>query len=66
MENLHGNMHVFVLSCFTFTCKHKYMHVFMYFQYLLLPPYIIMVKGLLIELGLGLGFWDRDGIGSCC
>ena len=46
MEKIHGNMHVFVLSC---TCKHKNMRVSMYFLHLELtftPHYIITDKGL--------------------
>ena len=48
MEKIHGNTHVFVLSCKFLTCKHKNMHVSMYFLHLELtftPHYII--KGLL-------------------
>ena len=51
MEKIHGNMHVFVLSCKFLTWKHKNMHVSMYFLHLELtftPHYIIMDKGLLI------------------
>ena len=34
MEKIHGNMHVFVLSCKFLTCKHKNMRVsYMYIQY---------------------------------
>ena len=50
MEKIHGNMHVFVLSCKFLTCKHKNMRVSMYFLHLELtftPHYIIMDKGLL-------------------
>ena len=50
MEKIHGNMHVFVLSCQFVTCKHKNMRVFMYFLLLELtftPHYIITDKGLL-------------------
>ena len=50
-EKLHGNMHVFVLLCKFVTCKHKNMHVSMYFLHLVLaftPHYIIIItdKGL--------------------
>ena len=48
MEKIHGNMHVFVLSCKFLTSKHKNMKVSMYFLHLVLifiPHYIIMVKG---------------------
>ena len=38
MERIHGNTHVFVLSCKFLTCKHKNMRVSMYS--------IIMDKGL--------------------
>ena len=41
MEKIHGNMHVFVLSCKFLTSKHKNMHVSMYFFHLVLtftPP----------------------------
>ena len=50
MEKIHGNMHVFVLSCEFLTIKHKSMHVSMYFLYLVLtftPHYIITDKSLL-------------------
>ena len=50
MEKIHGNMHVFVLSCELLTSKHKNMRVSMYFLYLVLnftPHYIITDKGLL-------------------
>ena len=50
MEKIHGNTHVFVLSCKFLTCKHKNMRVFVYFFHLVLtftPHYIIMDKGLL-------------------
>ena len=53
MEKIHGNMHVFVLSCKFLTSKHKNMHVSMYFFHLVLtfiPPLHhngIMVIGLL-------------------
>ena len=50
MEKIHGNMHVFVLSCKFLTCKHKNMRVSMYFLHLELtftPHYIITDKGLL-------------------
>ena len=50
LEKIHGNTHVFVLSCQFLTSKHKNMHVSMYFLYLVLtftPYYIIMDKGLL-------------------
>ena len=50
MEEIHGNIHVFVLSCQFVTCKHKNMHVSMYFLHLELtftPHYIITDKGLL-------------------
>ena len=49
MENLHGNVHVFVLSCLKFTEKHRNTQVFMYFVHLVpifTAHYIIMVKGL--------------------
>ena len=49
MEKIHGNMHVFVLSCKFLTCKHKNMHVSMYFLHLELTftlHYIITDKGL--------------------
>ena len=47
MENLHRNMHVFVLSCENLheSTKHA---LFMYFLHLVppfIPHYIIMVKG---------------------
>ena len=32
MEKIHGNMHVFVLTCKFFTCKHKNIHVSMSFR----------------------------------
>ena len=40
MENLHGNVHVFVLSCLKFPKKTQNIHVFMYFRHLVppLPP----------------------------
>ena len=50
MEKIHGNMHVFVLSCKFLTSKHKNMHVSMYSLHLVLtftPHYIITDKGLL-------------------
>ena len=50
MEKIHGNTHVFVLSCKFLTSKHKNMHVSMYFLHLELtftPHYIITDKGLL-------------------
>ena len=51
MEKIHGNMHVFVLSCKFLTCKHKNMRVSMYFLHLELTftfHYIVMEgKGLL-------------------
>ena len=50
MEKIHANMHVFVLSCQFVTCKHKNMHVSMYFLHLVLtftPHYIITDKGIL-------------------
>ena len=50
MEKIHGNTHVFVLSCKFVTCKHKNMRVSMYFLQLELtftPHYIITDKGLL-------------------
>ena len=56
MENLHGNMHVFVLLCLKLTRKHKNMHVFMYFLHLVppyTPQYIIMAKGLFCTVQLG-------------
>ena len=59
MEKIHGNTHVFVLSCIFLTCKHKNMHDSMYFFHLELtftPHYILTDKGL---LGLGIG-WDFD------
>ena len=34
MEKIHGNTHVFVLSCKFLTCKHKNMRVSMYFLHL--------------------------------
>ena len=46
MEKIHGNMHVFVLTCKT--SKHKNMHVSMYFFHLELtftPHCIITDKG---------------------
>ena len=56
MEKIHGNTHVFVLSCEFLTCKHKNMRVSMYFLYLVLtftPHYIITDKGVLnIILGI--------------
>ena len=46
MEKIHGNMHVFVLSCIFLTCKHKNMRVSMYFFHLELTlHYIITDKG---------------------
>ena len=39
--NINGDMHVFVLSCKYLMCKHKNMHVSMYFLHLVLtftPP----------------------------
>ena len=36
MEKIHGNTHVFVLSCKFVTSKHKNMHVSMYFLHLVL------------------------------
>ena len=48
MEKIHGNMHIFVLSCKFLTCKHKNMHVSMYFLHLehtFTPHYIITDKG---------------------
>ena len=53
MEKIHGNTHVFVLSCEFLTSKHKNMRVSMYFLYLVLtftPHYIITDKGLLHKL----------------
>ena len=53
MEKIHGNMHVFVLSCKFLTSKHKNMRVSMYFLHLVLtftPHYIITDKGLLMWL----------------
>ena len=53
MEKIHGNTHVFALSCKFLTCKHKNMHVSMYFLHLefaFTPHYIITDKGLLQEL----------------
>ena len=53
MEKIHGNTHVFVLSCKFLTCKHKNMRVSMYFLHLDLiftPHYIITDKGLLTLL----------------
>ena len=50
MEKIHGNTHVFVLSCKFLTSRHKNMHVSMYFLHLELtftPHYIITDKGLL-------------------
>ena len=50
MEKIHGNMHVFVLSCKFVTSKHKNMRDSMYFLHLVLtftPHYIITDKGLL-------------------
>ena len=51
MEKIHGNTHVFVLSCEFLTSKHKNMRVSMYFLHLVLtftpPHYIITDKGLL-------------------
>ena len=50
MEKIHRNMHVFVLSCTFLTCKHKNIHVSMYFFHLVLtftPHYIVTDKGLL-------------------
>ena len=50
MEKIHRNTHVFVLSCQFVTCKHKNIHVSMYFLHLELtftPHYIITDKGLL-------------------
>ena len=50
MEKIHGNMHIFVLTCYKSTRKHKNMHVSMYFLHLVLtftPHYIITDKGLL-------------------
>ena len=50
MEKIHGNTHVFVLSCKFLMSKHKNMHVSMYFLHLVLtftPHYIITDKGLL-------------------
>ena len=44
MEKIHGNTHVFVLSCEFVTSKHKNMRVSMYFLHLELtftPHYII-------------------------
>ena len=44
MEKIHGNMHVFMLSCEFLTRKHKNMRISMYFLYLVLtftPHYII-------------------------
>ena len=52
MEKIHGNMHVFVLSCKFLACKHKNMRVSMYFLHLELtftPHYIITDKGLLSQ-----------------
>ena len=57
MEKIHGNMHVFVLSCQFVTCKHKNMHVSMYFLHLELtftPHYIITDKGLLDPVQIGM------------
>ena len=48
MEKIHGNTHVFVLSCKFLMCKHKNMRVSMYFVHLELtftPHYIITDKG---------------------
>ena len=48
MEKIHGNTHVFVLTCKFLMCKHKNMRVSMYFLHLELtftPHYIIMDKG---------------------
>ena len=56
MEKIHGNMHIFVLSCEFVMSKHKNMHVSMYFLYLVLtftPHYIITDKGLLYYVGKG-------------
>ena len=50
MEKIHGNTHVFVLTCKFLTSKHKNMRVSMYFFHLVLtftPHYIITDKGLL-------------------
>ena len=52
MEIIHGNTHVFVLSCKFLTSKHKNMHVSPYLFHLVLtftPHYIIMDKGLLAK-----------------
>ena len=52
MEKIHGNTHVFVLSCKFLTCRHKNTHASMYFLHFVLTLtllYIIMVKGLLGE-----------------
>ena len=35
MEKIHGNTHVFVLSCTFLTCKHKNIHVFSPFSLVL-------------------------------
>ena len=51
MEKIHGNMHVFVLSCKFLTSKHKNIRVSMYFLHLVFtftPHYIITDKGLLL------------------
>ena len=48
MEKIHGNAHVFVLTCKFLTFKHKNMHVSMYFLHLELtftPHYILTDKG---------------------
>ena len=61
MEKIHGNAHVFVLSCKFLMCKHKNMHVSMYFLHLELtftPHYIITDKGLL--------FMGLSGIYTAC
>ena len=49
MERIHGNTHVFVLSCKFLTCKHKNMRVSMYSLHLELTftPPITSDKGLL-------------------
>ena len=52
MEKIHGNTHVFVLSCKFLTSKHQNMHISMYFLHLELtftPHYIITDKGLLTQ-----------------
>ena len=69
MEKIHGNTHVFVLSCKFLTCKHKDMHVSMYFLHLELtftPHYIITNKGLLRSIPNSCLLWVKLDRANLC